>query len=210
MASVNKQQKRAKRAKTKAKENRVARQDFHAPTPIVPDYFMPDLLPFDEEIDNDVILEGYLDPELLETMDDEEREAMAALLRGEDVEMSTEDELLLIDAYLNPAPEPSDEQRITHYEELKQAELEGEEALLSAFTRGPIAAHAFYNIDFDNYDDILVSTLGAYWVWAHGLDEQAVRARIVNDDFYEGMRNALRKIEDESIMLMLSGINKQD
>jgi hypothetical protein len=38
MASANKQQKRAKRAKSKAKESRVARHNPQTPNPIVPDY----------------------------------------------------------------------------------------------------------------------------------------------------------------------------
>lgn len=44
MSSTNKQQKRAQRAKSKAKALRVARQNPQRPTPIVPDYFMPDFL----------------------------------------------------------------------------------------------------------------------------------------------------------------------
>ena len=206
MSSANKQQKRAKRAKTKAKQSRVARQNPHTATPIVPDYFMPDFLSPDVALDeDDLLLEAYVEPELLETLNDEEREAMKALLTGDMTGLPTEDEMQLNEVYERPAPEPSEEQRIAHFEALKQAELEGEHALLSAFARGPVAAHALYNSDFNHYDDILVNSLGAYWRWAHGLDEEAVRARIVNDDFYEAFRDVLGEIEEEMIDRLISG-----
>lgn len=214
MASVSKQQKRAKRAKTKAKEQRVARQHPQTPDPIVPDYFMPDFFSDDEAelLDDDTLLKNFVEPDILETMDEEEREAMAAVIRGEAGEMSiTEDEMLLTEVYQSPAPEPSQEQRLAHYEVLKRAEQQGFLDLLDAFARGPIAAHAFYDIDFDNYLDVLVNTLGAYMMWAHGLDEATVRARIHDDDFYEAFRAVLDEIEMESTLEML-GIdrNKHD
>lgn len=214
MASVSKQQKRAKRAKTKAKEQRVARQHPQTPDPIVPDYFMPDFFSDDEAelLDDETLLKNFVEPDILETMDEEEREAMAAVIRGEAGEMSiTEDEMLLTEVYESPAPEPSQEQRLAHYEVLKRAEQQGFLDLLDAFARGPIAAHAFYDIDFENYLDVLVNTLGAYMMWAHGLDEATVRARIHDDDFYEAFRAVLGEIEMESTMEML-GIdrNKHD
>ena len=213
MASVTKQQKRAKRAKTKAKEQRVARQHPQTPDPIVPDYFMPDFFSEDDaELDDDTLLKNFVEPDILETMDEEEREAMAAVIRGEDIGMSiTEDEMLLMEVYQSPAPEPSQEQRLAHYEALKLAEQKGFLDLLDAFAKGPIAAHAFYDFDFDNYLDVLVNTLGAYMMWAHGLDEATVRARIHDDDFYEAFRAILSEIEMESTMEML-GIdrNKHD
>jgi hypothetical protein len=125
MASVSKQQKRAKRAKTKAKEQRVARQHPQTPDPIVPDYFMPDFFSEDdaELLDDDTLLKNFVEPDILETMDEEEREAMAAVIRGEDIGVSlTEDEMLLMEVYHSPAPEPSQEQRLAHYEVLKLAE----------------------------------------------------------------------------------------
>ncbi len=210
MASVSKQQKRAKRAKTKAKEQRVARQHPQTPNPIVPDYFMPDFFSDDEAslLDDDTLLKNFVEPDILETMDEEEREAMAAVIRGEAGEMSiTEDEMLLTEVYQSPAPEPSQEQRLAHYEVLKHAEQQGFLDLLDAFARGPIAAHALYDIDFDNYLDVLVNTLGAYMMWAHGLDEATVRARIHDDDFYEAFRAVLDEIEMESTMEML-GIDR--
>lgn len=210
MASVSKQQKRAKRAKTKAKEQRVARQHPQTPNPIVPDYFMPDFLSDDDTslLDDDTLLKNFVEPDILETMDEEEREAMAAVIRGEDIGMSiTEDEMLLTEVYQSPAPEPSHEQRLAHYEVLKRAEQQGFLDLLDAFARGPIAAHALYDIDFDNYLDVLVNTLGAYMMWAHGLDEATVRARIHDDDFYEAFRAVLGEIEMESTMEML-GIDR--
>lgn len=214
MASVSKQQKRAKRAKTKAKEQRVARQHPQTPDPIVPDYFMPDFFSDDEaeRLDDETLLKNFVEPDILETMDEEEREAMAAVIRGEAGEMSiTEDEMLLTEVYQSPAPEPSQEQRLAHYEVLKRAEQQGFLDLLDAFARGPIAAHAFYDIDFDNYLDVLVNTLGAYMMWAHGLDESTIRARIHDDDFYEAFRAILGEIEMESTLEML-GIdrNKHD
>lgn len=210
MASVSKQQKRAKRAKTKAKEQRVARQHPQTPSPIVPDYFMPDFFSDDETslLDDDTLLKNFVEPDILETMDEEEREAMAAVIRGEDIGMSiTEDEMLLTEVYKSPAPEPSQEQRLAHYEVLKRAEQQSFLDLLDAFARGPIAAHALYDIDFDNYLDVLVNTLGAYMMWAHGLDEATVRARIHDDDFYEAFRAVLDEIEMESTMEML-GIDR--
>ncbi|MFK3972740.1 hypothetical protein ACI2KS_18645 [Pseudomonas sp. NPDC087358] len=57
-----------------------------------------------------------------------------------------------------------------------------------------------YDIDFANYVEILMSTLGAYWMWAHGLDEHAARARIDNEDFFEAFRDALGEIEDEAVL----------
>lgn len=210
MASVSKQQKRAKRAKTKAKEQRVARQHPQTPDPIVPDYFMPDFFSDDEAelLDDETLLKNFVEPDILETMDEEEREAMAAVIRGEADEMSiTEDEMLLTEVYQSPAPEPSQEQRLAHYEVLKRAEQQGFLDLLDAFARGPIAAHAFYDIDFDNYLDVLVNTLGAYMMWAHGLDEATARARIHDDDFYEAFRAVLGEIEMESTMEML-GIDR--
>lgn len=213
MASVSKQQKRAKRAKTKAKEQRVARQHPQTPDPIVPDYFMPDFFSEDDaELDDDTLLKNFVEPDILEAMDEEEREAMAAVIRGEDIGMSiTEDEMLLMEVYQSPAPEPSQEQRLAHYEVLKVAEQKGFLDLLDAFAKGPIAAHAFYDFDFDDYLDVLVNTLGAYMMWAHGLDEATVRARIHDDDFYEAFRAILSEIEMESTMEML-GIdrNKHD
>ena len=213
MASVSKQQKRAKRAKTKAKEQRVARQHPQTPDPIVPDYFMPDFFSEDDaELDDDTLLKNFVEPDILETMDEEEREAMAAVIRGEADEMSiTEDEMLLMEVYQSPAPEPSQEQRLAHYEALKLAEQKGFLDLLDAFAKGPIAAHAFYDFDFDDYLDVLVNTLGAYMMWAHGLDKATVRARIHDDDFYEAFRAILSEIEMESTMEML-GIdrNKHD
>ncbi len=214
MASVSKQQKRAKRAKTKAKAQRVARQHPQTVNPIVPDYFMPDFLSDDEAalLDDDTLLKNFVEPDILETMDEEAREAMAAVIRGEDIEMSlTEDEMLLMEVYQSPAPLPSQEQRLAHYEVLKLAEQQGPLDLLDAFARGPIAAHAFYDINFDDYLDVLVNTLGAYWMWAHGLDEAAVRARIHDDDFYEAFRAVLDEIEMESTLEML-GVdrNKHD
>jgi hypothetical protein len=214
MASVSKQQKRAKRAKTKAKEQRVARQHPQTHEPIVPDYFMPDFFSDDETalIDDETLLKNFVEPDILESMDEEEREAMAAVIRGEADEMSmTEDEMLLMEVYQSPAPAPSEEQRLAHYEVLKLAEQQGFLDLLDAFARGPIAAHALYNIDFDDYLDILVSTLGAYWTWADGLDEATIRARIHDDDFYEAFRAILSEIEMESTLEML-GIdrNKHD
>ncbi|WP_268799098.1 hypothetical protein [Pseudomonas huanghezhanensis] len=81
MASPSKQQKRAKRAKSKAKDLRVARQNPQTPAPIVPDYFMPDFLPYDAEMtDDELLLQAYVDPEIIATMDDEEREAAVAYL----------------------------------------------------------------------------------------------------------------------------------
>lgn len=210
MASVSKQQKRAKRAKTKAKEQRVARQHPQTPDPIVPDYFMPDFFSDDEAelLDDDTLLKNFVEPDILETMDEEEREAMAAVIRGEAGEMSiTEDEMLLTEVYQSPAPEPSQEQRLAHYEVLKRAEQQGFLDLLDAFARGPIAAHAFYDINFDDYLDVLVNTLGAYMTWAHGLDEATVRARIHDDDFYEAFRAVLDEIEMESTLEML-GIDR--
>lgn len=213
MASVSKQQKRAKRAKTKAKEQRVARQHPQTPDPIVPDYFMPDFFSEDDaELDDDTLLKNFVEPDILEAMDEEEREAMAAVIRGEDIGMSiTEDEMLLMEVYQSPAPEPCQEQRLAHYEVLKVAEQRGFLDLLDAFAKGPIAAHAFYDFDFDDYLDVLVNTLGAYMMWAHGLDEATVRARIHDDDFYEAFRAILSEIEMESTMEML-GIdrNKHD
>lgn len=214
MASVSKQQKRAKRAKTKAKAQRVARQHPQTVNPIVPDYFMPDFLSDDEAalLDDDTLLKNFVEPDILETMDEEAREAMAAVIRGEDIEMSlTEDEMLLMEIYQSPAPLPSQEQRLAHYEVLKLAEQQGPLDLLDAFARGPIAAHAFYDINFDDYLDVLVNTLGAYWMWAHGLDEATVRARIHDDDFYEAFRAVLDEIEMESTLEML-GVdrNKHD
>ena len=214
MASVSKQQKRAKRAKTKAKEQRVARQHPQTPDPIVPDYFMPDFFLEDdaELLDDDTLLKNFVEPDILEAMDEEEREAMAAVIRGEADEMSiTEDEMLLMEVYQSPAPEPSQEQRLAHYEVLKVAEQKGFLDLLDAFAKGPIAAHAFYDFHFDDYLDVLVKTLGAYMMWAHGLDEATVRARIHDDDFYEAFRAILSEIEMESTMEML-GIdrNKHD
>ncbi|MGI3747935.1 MAG: hypothetical protein ACRYF8_20825 [Janthinobacterium lividum] len=213
MASVSKQQKRAKRAKTKAKEQRVARQHPQTPDPIVPDYFMPDFFSEDDaKLDDDTLLKNFVEPDILEAMDEEEREAMAAVIRGEDIGMSiTEDEMLLMEVYQSPAPEPSQEQRLAHYEVLKVAEQRGFLDLLDAFAKGPIAAHAFYDFDFDDYLDVLVNTLGAYMMWAHGLDEATVRARIHDDDFYEAFRAILSEIEMESTMEML-GIdrNKHD
>lgn len=210
MASVSKQQKRAKRAKTKAKEQRVARQHPQTPNPIVPDYFMPDFFSDDETelLDDETLLENFVEPDILESMDEEEREAMAAVIRGEaDVLSITEDEMLLMEVYQSPAPEPSHEQRLAHYEVLKRAEQQGFLDLLDAFSRGPIAAHALYDIEFDDYLDILVSTLGAYWMWADGLDEATVRARIHDDDFYEAFRAILEEIEMESTLEML-GIDR--
>ena len=213
MASVTKQQKRAKRAKTKAKEQRVARQHPQTPDPIVPDYFMPDFFSEDDaKLDDDTLLKNFVEPDILEAMDEEEREAMAAVIRGEDIGMSiTEDEMLLMEVYQSPAPEPSQEQRLAHYEALKLAEQKGFLDLLDAFAKGPIAAHAFYDFDFDDYLDVLVNTLGAYMMWAHGLDKATVRARIHDDDFYEAFRAILSEIEMESTMEML-GIdrNKHD
>jgi hypothetical protein len=212
MASVSKQQKRAKRAKTKAKEQRVARQHPQTHDPIVPDYFMPDFFSDDEAalLDDDTLLENFVEPDILETMDEEEREAMAAVIRGEAIGMSlTEDEMLLEEVYQSPAPQPSQEQRIAHYEALKLAERQGSLDLLDAFARGPIAAHAFYNIDFDHYLDVLVNTLGAYWMWAHGWDEATIRARIHDDDFYEAFRAILGEIEMEATMRML-GIDRNE
>lgn len=214
MASVSKQQKRAKRAKTKAKAQRVARQHPQTVNPIVPDYFMPDFLSDDEAalLDDDTLLKNFVEPDILETMDEEAREAMAAVIRGEDIEMSlTEDEMLLMEVYHSPAPLPSQEQRLAHYEVLKLAEQQGPLDLLDAFARGPIAAHAFYDINFDDYLDVLVNTLGAYWMWAHGLDEATVRARIHDDDFYEAFRAVLDEIEMESTLEMLGADrNKHD
>lgn len=209
MASVSKQQKRAKRAKTKAKEQRVARQHPQTPDPIVPDYFMPDFFSEDDaELDDDTLLKNFVEPDILETMDEEEREAMAAVIRGEADEMSiTEDEMLLMEVYQSPAPEPSQEQRLAHYEVLKVAEQKGFLDLLDAFAKGPIAAHAFYDFNFDDYLDVLVNTLGAYMMWAHGLDEATARARIHDDDFYEAFRAVLGEIEMESTMEML-GIDR--
>ncbi len=213
MASVSKQQKRAKRAKTKAKEQRVARQHPQTPDPIVPDYFMPDFFSEDDaKLDDDTLLKNFVEPDILEAMDEEEREAMAAVIRGEDIGMSiTEDEMLLMEVYQSPAPEPSQEQRLAHYEVLKLAEQKGFLDLLDAFAKGPIAAHAFYDFNFDDYLDVLVNTLGAYMMWAHGLDEATVRAHIHDDDFYEAFRAILSEIEMESTMEML-GIdrNKHD
>jgi hypothetical protein len=214
MSSVTKQKKRAKRAKTKAKQTRIARNATPSLTPIVPDYFMPDTMPLDdpdfEDIDDLTLLENYIEPELLATMDDEEREAALAVFRGDDLEMLTEDELLLMDVYESPAAEPSDEQRIAHYQALKKAEQEGRDALLAAFVRGPIAAHALYDIDFANYLDILTGTLGAYWSWSEGIDEQTARARIDNAAFLEAMREALADLEEELIVRMVSGPKKTD
>jgi hypothetical protein len=201
MASANKQQKRAKRAKTKAKQGRIERQSSQSATPVVPDYFMPDFLSTEDDgLDVDTFLEMYVDPEILESMDDEEREAMKAAIRGDSSGLPTEDEMLLMDLYESPAPEPTAEQRVAHFHELKLAEQNGEHVLLLAFARGPVAAHALYDIDFANYVEILMSTLGAYWMWAHGLDEQAARARIDNEDFFEAFRDALGEIEDEAVL----------
>lgn len=198
MASTSKQQKRAKRAKDKAKQQRIDRQKAHTSTPIVPDYFMPDFPEYDEA--TDLLLASYLDPEILDGMDDEERAAVKALMMGDDEDMPTEDEMLLWEVFEAPAPAPSDEQRIAHYEALKVAEQESQHAMLLAFANGPVAAHGLHDIDFDNYIDILVNTLGAYWMWAHGLDEESVRAKIDNDDFFEAFREALREIEEEAIL----------
>jgi hypothetical protein len=196
VASTSKQQKRAKRAKDKAKQQRIERQKAHTSTPIVPDYFMPDFL----EGSDDVLLEDYFDPEVLQGMNAEERDAVASLMRGENEDMPTGDEMLLWEVFAAPAPPPSDAQRIAHYEALKVAEQESQHALLVAFAKGPVAAHALHDIDFDDYIDILVNTLGAYWIWAHGLDEESVRAKIDNDDFFEAFRGALCEIEEEAIL----------
>jgi hypothetical protein len=201
MASANKQQKRAKRAKDKAKQQRVARQNPQALAPIVPDYFMPDFLdPDDEELDNTLLLESYLEPEVLAEMTDEEREAAIAFLDGGDGATHSEVEILLWDLYRSPAPVPTEAQRIAHYKELMEAEAAGEGEFLLTFTKGPIAAHALHDIDFANFPDILTNTLGAYWKWAHGLDDQTIRTRIDNDDFYESFYEALCEIEDEALM----------
>ena len=74
---------------------------------------------------------------------------------------------------------------------------------LDAVAKGPIAAHAFYDFDFADYPDVLVNPLGAYMMWAHGLDEATVRARIDDDDFYEAFRAVLGEIEMESTMQMM-------
>ncbi|MFJ5297525.1 hypothetical protein ACIQAL_13485 [Pseudomonas sp. NPDC088368] len=214
MSSANKQLKRAKRAKDKAKQARVVRSNHPTPAPIVPDYFMPDFLApeyDDEDIDDDLLLETYVEPELLETMDDEEREAMVALLRDDSEVTITEDELLLLDIFEAPAPEPTEEQRLDHFAALKLAEEHGLHALLLAFARGPVAAHALYNIDFNHYGDILQNTIGSYLGWAHGLDEPTVRTRIDSDDFREALRDAYSEIEGEMIIQQYTtGGRKQD
>ncbi|NBB09045.1 hypothetical protein [Pseudomonas sp. SLFW] len=214
MPSAQKQQKRAKRAKDKAKQGRVARHSPQAADPIVPDYFMPDLLPeeyYEEDIDDDVLLEAYVDPELLASMDDEEREAMAALLRDDSEVTITEEELLLLDVFETPAPEPTKKQRRDHFEALKLAEQDGLHALLLAFARGPVAAHALYNIDFDKYDDILLGTIGSYLQWAHGLNEETVRTRINSDEFREALCNVYSEIEEQTLIEQYTtGGSKQD
>lgn len=210
MSSANKQQKRAKRAKTKAKQLRVSRQNPQIPTPIVPDYFMPDFLAPEDEAVEDLLMQTYLEPDILESLDDDERAALKALMAGDDEDMPTEDEMLLWEVFDHAAPPPTEEQRLAHFEHLKEAEQEGEHALLLAFARGPVAAHALYDIDFDDYEDILLETLGAYWMWAHGLDERSVRARIDSDAFYQALRAALREIEEESTARLLSAHGKKN
>jgi hypothetical protein len=58
MPSATKQQKRAKRAKTKAKQMRMQRNNKPDLTPIVPDYFMPDTMALDE-LEDDAQREAY-------------------------------------------------------------------------------------------------------------------------------------------------------
>jgi len=201
LASANKQHKRAKRAKTKAKQGRVERHNPQSATPIVPDYFMPDFFSSEaEDLDEDLPLAMHVEPEILEGMDDEERAAVRSLMKGDTDGLPTEDEMRLWEVFESPAPQPSDEQRVAHFHELKLAEQNGEHVLLLAFARGPVAAHALYDIDFANYVEILMNTLGAYWMWAHGLDEHAARARIDNEDFFEAFRDALGEIEDEAVL----------
>lgn len=206
MASTSKQQKRAKRAKDKARQQRIERQKAHTPTPIVPDYFMPDFL----EGSDDVLLDDYFDPEVLQNMNAEERDAVASLMRGENEDLPTEDELLLWEVFAAPAPAPSEEQRIAHYDALKVAEQESQHALLLAFAKGPLAAHALHKVDFDEYIDILANTLGAYWMWAHGLDKKSVRAKIDNDDFLAAFREALHEIGEEILRDFTARDKKSD
>jgi hypothetical protein len=205
VASTSKQQKRAKRAKDKARQQRIERQKAHTPTPIVPDYFMPDFL----EGSDDALLADYFDLEILQGMDAEQLDAIASLMRDEKEGLPTDDEMLLWEVFAAPAPAPSEEQRIAHYEALKVAEQESQHALLVAFAKGPIAAHALHDIDFDDYIDILVNTLGAYWIWAYGLDEESVRAKINNVDFYEAFREALGEIEEEAILRKFAAQRKK-
>jgi len=207
MASPSKEQKRAKRAKAKAKELRIARNNPHTPAPIVPDYFMPDFAPFEEDEDDAEQLQ-YMDEEFLADLDEEEVEDMKALLSGDLDGISTEDQMLLDEVYEQPAQEPSAEQRMAHFQELKQAEREGRDALLLAFVKGPVAAHALFDINFADYAEILLGTIGAYWMWSEGIDEQTARDRIVNDEFYEAMRDALGQAEEDAIERML-GIDKK-
>lgn len=207
-------QKRARRAKAKAKEARLARQNPQPSTPIVPDYFMPDLGSvddYDEEFEvDDEFLESCSDPEILTSMDDEERQTLKDLMNGTVDDLPTEDEMLFDEVFTSPGPEPTEDQRIAHYEQLKHAEQEGQHALLTAFIKGPVAAHALFEIDFEKYVDVLAASLGGYWQWAHALDEQSIRARIDNDDFFEALREVLSEIEEEEILKLYETSGKKD
>jgi len=162
---------------------------------------MPDFLADeDEEIDDtDLLLETYVETDILADMDEEELEALRALMAGDTSGLPSEEELVLMDVYLSSAPEPSQAQRLAHFETLKQAEQQGQRALLMAFAKGPVAAHALYDIDMEQYDEMLIDTLGAYWSWAHGLDEATIRSRIVNDEFHEAFFDVLEFIGDEQL-----------
>ncbi|HEY0286814.1 MAG TPA: hypothetical protein VGC62_07355 [Pseudomonas sp.] len=211
MSSPQKQQKRAKRAKAKAKQQRIARSGV-APNPDDAFPSFNDMLGFGDDLDDEDAL-GLLDaidPELRESLTDEELEALKALHRGDEIEIDmTEEEMIMSGLFLDPAEAPSDQQRLEHYEELKAIESQGQQAVLTAFLNGPVAAHVFQTFTFEDLDDILVKTLGDYWLSTHGTPKEAAIARVESDDFRADFLEALRLTEDQSIDRMAAEIIKR-
>jgi hypothetical protein len=174
MASLNKQQKRAKRAKAKAKQQHVAHNhqpqfgDSHAS-----DYM--NLMSTEKGPGAAVDWSLYDDEEDEADISDED---LAALL-------GTVDETELHDMMLE------------QFSRMKEAESISRVAMFIEFLRGPAGIIAFAIEEGEPMADELLSMLVAYQVWAHGTDPDVAVSEILDPAYTDDFTTAMDTVAQE-------------
>jgi hypothetical protein len=177
MASLNKQQKRAKRAKAKAKQQHVARNhqpqfgDSHAS-----DYMS--LVPADNTSGATVDWSLYDDEEDEADITDEEIEALLGSANEADLHN------MMLDQFTR----------------MKEAESTSRVAMFVEFLRGPSGIIALTVDEGEPMPDELLSVLVAYQIWAHGTPPDIASSEMLDPTYAEDFNTAqtiwLQELDD--------------
>ena len=178
MASLNKQQKRAKRAKIKAKQQRIP----HTPKPLFDSFedaeFFKSMQAFDTfEDDRGWTLFDEYDRE--NDISQEDLEAIAGI---------DEDKLQEI--------------MLEQFHRMKEAESISRVAMFTEFFRGPTGIIALSVDDDEPMPSDLISMLVAYEIWAHGTDPDVAADKLLDPGYGEDYNLARETVTRETEALI--------